>query len=357
MIIIAKVKKGWSIEEEISDLAVELSIDAGKEQGEWITELILAEKMRVLTDDSNPTIPSDLRKHYKSDVSKLNDATSSIIEIFTSQMNAMVVEKNRWEKSYNELADKKDEEIKNQKDKIKELVEIKKELEKKSSDLDANYNLARESAEACKKRAEDQEAWLKNRQDEIGALKKDLTEKNKLLDDLKNVESEKKRLEEDFKKMTKEYESLKITFKNETNSLKSNHESEISEQRKKHIDEIAALVSKHGDEIQALQKQHEENLKLQVKEIEIQCKETALEERKKLTEKFNDESREREKEIRTEIREDIEKMRNFYEKEFSEKLATLGVKSKTESVIDIPDHPTTNEKTRRPRKKKEEETK
>jgi chromosome segregation ATPase len=344
VITIVKVKKTWHLEEKDSETAVRLAIESGKEQGEWIGDLIKAEEMRKLTEESNPTIPKDLRKHFQSDVAKLKDATSSIIGIFTSQMNAMVVEKNWWEKSYNEMATTKEEEIKRQKDKISELEEIKNELEIKCSDLSSKHDLARESAEACKKRADEQEVWLKNSKEEISGLKQDLTQKNKLLDELKYVEVENKRLEEDLKKM-----------KSENDSLMSKHKSETDVQVKKYNEDIAALESKQKNEIQALQKQHEENLKLKIKEVEIKCKEAALEEQKQLRDKFNDESREREKEIRKELREQMEKMQNFYQEKFEDKLAKFGIKGNAESAIDPPEHPT--KKTRRPRKKLEEETK
>ena len=279
-------RKTFACSQETMDKLDEIVKKSGKGPTEYFEELVNDLVIRNVVSDDNEEISPVLRNHFESDVTKLKNATNSIVSIFVSQMENIVVEKNQWKMfTEKQLNDKQDvivkqtvqfDELTTRYEGIKILLsEIKKEKE----------SLEKES-DVLAKRTEDQKQLIEDRSEKINELNERIAKLNENIVDkdeqLKSIEPIKKEL--------------------------------------KNLEERITLLLKEKDsllqQIQNLKESHLENIKKKEETLTFQCEKSQYSLEKELTEKFNKEK----EELRNEVRRETElNIREFYLAEIQRK--------------------------------------
>ncbi|NLP50235.1 hypothetical protein [Bacillus sp. RO1] len=266
-----KKQKGFTLtEEQVAELN-EIIKKSGKQDNEFMVDLINELKVKDLTENEVRISPG-LRKNFESDIAKLKNATNSIIQTFTSQMENMTVEKNTWEKRLTEEIEGRQSIIHQQKmqhDKLKALYEA---LQETHTEAVKELDTSKKSAQMCEKRLNDQDELIKSQKEKINELNQTIADQAQEFKQTISLADENKQLKEQVNKLT------------------------LS---------ISIAKSKHDEEIVNLKER-----------LTFESEKALIRKENELHEKF----REKEKQIRENVRQETkDEVRSFYHEEFKAK--------------------------------------
>jgi DNA repair exonuclease SbcCD ATPase subunit len=216
---------------------------SGKGDIEFFEDLVQDLSIRRFTEGTEE-ISQDLHTHFKSDVQKLKNATDSIISIFTSQMENLVVEKDKWNHHTDKLIAEKNEVIEKQEETNKNLTDQVNQVNQELTELTKVYEDTKKERETFQKQMEVQEQLIQDRNEKIEDLKERINKLNEIIVDkedlLKEVEpmkQQKAKLEEQNKELLLQIENLKAKFEED---LQKQEEKLVFECEKgKHQQEIS----------------------------------------------------------------------------------------------------------------------
>lgn len=273
---------------------------SGKEQGQFFEELVnqLAAN-QIMNDES---IDPNLRTHFESDFQKLKNATNSILSLFTSQMDNIKVEKDRWEKILNDKLEEKQEQITKL---TGENTSLKEELDTSKHELTelskVNESIQKE-IDVLSKRTADQEQLIQvqtekteEMQVRINKLNETIVDKDeqlKLIEPIKeelaatkqNIQSlqqEQERLNEKHKEeMKKQKEALIFSCEKEKHQAMTTLKDQFTEEKEKIRNEVRKETEKNIREFYLMEIERkeaearirEDGLKEQIKQKESEVK-------------------------------------------------------------------------------------
>ncbi|WML45405.1 hypothetical protein [Neobacillus sp. PS3-40] len=182
-----------------------------------------------LADDTNEKVSKDLRKHFKSDVDKLQTALNSILATFTGQMENISVEKNKWELQLKKEKEARDQkyaslegtykELRAEHEKFKEESSVreeeinaeKKRYEEEIATASKKVNLAEGQVKDKEKTIEERKNRIEELEGEVGKHKDEIAQKNQeILDKIKEIE-ELRPLSETNKKLKSDIKQMEET--------------------------------------------------------------------------------------------------------------------------------------------------
>lgn len=239
----------------------------GLKQEEFIEKHFLDMFAKGLEDSDK--VSADIKRHFASDMSKLTDALSSIRFIFLSQMEAIAVEKNKWEHQMIVLQQQKAQEISALKEVIKaredELENVQREKTTLLEDIDAKQELINQFEEV--KVLKDKEInSLTSRIEEVKELKdKEIDSLTKQLEESKDTyRDDTSKLNQQIVNLSEELTELKPTIK-ENAVLKENNiklqstneslENKMLQQQEKHEYELQKLKETHQTQVDRMKQE------------------------------------------------------------------------------------------------------
>ncbi|MFT9497789.1 MULTISPECIES: hypothetical protein [Bacillota] len=249
---IQKKVKGFRISPDLNLKLEDIIKESGKDEGEWFEDLILQISANELVLEKSG-VPSDLRKHFSSDLAAIKDATNSITSLFLNQMNRIAVEKNNWNQFLQEKVDDYEKRIRTFKNDIGNLEQT---IQNKDSEIhDANSSILQ----------------LQNKVDGFDKLEAQLRKEILRLEEENEKNSlEVQRIREESiterEKLYKDFDDLKTSHKEEKDRLNQ---------------QIVDLV----DQLKKVEPLADENKDLQEKmrELEVTLKRNSAEYEMKLT--------------------------------------------------------------------------
>lgn len=220
----------------------ELIKKSGKGSTEFFEDLVNDLAIHDVVNPHDDSLSPDLKKHFESDIGKIRNATNSILSIFISQMENIVVEKNHWQGVFSKQLGEKQEEITKWKNEHEVLVQKLEESSRVSIELTKDNETMKKEIDVLTKRATDQEQLLAARVETIEHLNKRVINLNETIvskdEQLKQIEPiktelmelkskndalelEKTRLNEQYKEeLKKQEENLKFQCEKEKHKLK-----------------------------------------------------------------------------------------------------------------------------------------
>jgi hypothetical protein len=278
--------KAFKCSQETLEKLEEMIKKSGKGHTEYFEELVNDLAIKSVVSNDNEEISPDLRRHFESDVQKLKNATSSIVSIFVSQMENIVVEKNQWKNLTEKQLNERQETINSQATKYEGLKLKFEEREKLLFETIKEKDALEKESDVLAKRTEDQKQLIQDRSEKIIELNERIAKLNENIvdkdDQLKAVEPIKKEL--------KVLEEKNVQLENGNVDLLQ--------------------------QMEQLKESHLETLEKQKEALDFQYEKQQYNLEKELTEKFSKEK----EEVRNEVRRETEQnIREFYLAEIQRK--------------------------------------
>lgn len=209
---------------------------SGKGDTEFFEELVHELEVERLTSDENDDIPVDLRRSFQQDVQKLKNATNSIISLYTSQMENIAVEKDRWAFSTGKQIAEREEKLAEQTEKLNSLKTDYSLLnEELTRLLEVNENTEKErdallkQLESQEKLATAREEKIEDMTDRINKLNGALVAKEEELQQTESLQEENRTLHTTIEELNRQLEALEVTRQTEISTLEQSIE-ELAEQ-------------------------------------------------------------------------------------------------------------------------------
>jgi chromosome segregation ATPase len=290
-----EAQKGFRLSDKGLELLNEMIKASGKPDGEWLEDII----QRIATDElvlEKSQISLELRKHFSSDVSALNDATALITNIFINQMNRIAVEKNNWTLHLQNTI--KEFEVKQMNDR-NTISTLEGTIQEKDTDL------------------EQLQGTILQLQTKIEGFDK-LEEQ--LKKNIERLELDKGKIEGDLQSSRIEATQEKEKFYNEISELKTNHKEEKDKLNQQIVDLVKQLK-----EVEPI-KEESKTLEAKLKETESIMRQHSAQYELKLT-RFQEQAEvDKEKAIlavERELRDTLYNQNREDTKELYEKIAKL----------------------------------
>ncbi|HDX9701702.1 TPA: hypothetical protein ROY42_005625 [Bacillus thuringiensis] len=234
---------------------------SGLKQEEFMEKQILDMMAKDLEESDQ--VSADIKRHFTSDMSKLTDAINSVRFIFLSQMEAIAVEKNKWEQQMNVLQQQKTQEINALKDTVKAREEDLENAQREKTilleDIDAKQEIINQFEEV--KLLKDKEInSLTIRIEEVKELKdKEIGSLTNQLEESKDAyRDDTSRLNQQIVSLSEELTELKpvikenVVLKENNVKLQSTNESlenKMAQQKEKHEYELQQLKESHQTQV------------------------------------------------------------------------------------------------------------
>lgn len=222
--------KAFKCSQDTLEKLEEIIKKSGKGHTEYFEELVNDLAVKNVVSEDNEGISPDLRRHFESDVQKLKNATNSIVSIFVSQMENIVVEKNQWKMNLEKQLNDKQVIIEKQSLNIDGLTNRYKETESQLSELTKEKEALEKESDALAKRTEDQKQLIEDRTEKINELNErinklneNIVDKDEQLKAIEPIKKELKNLDEKNAQLLKEKEG----FLQQINLLKESHLEEL----------------------------------------------------------------------------------------------------------------------------------
>jgi DNA repair exonuclease SbcCD ATPase subunit len=202
-------KKTWGVKvtRDVEERFKELIERSGKGSGEFFEDLVHELEMQKTLDKSDDELSPAIRKHFESDIQKLNNAMNSIRSIFTGQMENLSVERDQIQRKFYKELNTVSEELKQARESRDEFQKQYLAGKRELTELTKVHELTIKEKEALTSRSEDQQQLIQDRNDKIQDLKNEINEKNKSIidkiEELKSFEPLKEELEDSRKETEK----------------------------------------------------------------------------------------------------------------------------------------------------------
>lgn len=228
--------KAFKVTGETLERINRLIKQTGKGDTEFFEELVNDLEVDRLTSDENEEIPVDLRKSFQQDIQKLKNATTSIVSLFTSQMENIAVEKDRWAFSTEKQIGEQEEKLAAQAEKLSRLKTDYELLNEELTRLLEINNHTEKERDALLKQLDGQEKLTTAREekieeliDRIHKLNETLVAKEEELQQTEPLKEENRTLQSIIEERNRQLETLELTRETEIAAL-NNAIEELTEQ-------------------------------------------------------------------------------------------------------------------------------